>query len=83
MGDGFMAWVGLCLGGGESTCAFDLFGICLCASSRMDRDIYLARIAYWVGIAIALVVAGRFGSRFGFVPNLLCGLDYEGRLVVV
>jgi hypothetical protein len=83
MGDGFMAWFGLCLGGRESKSALDLFGICLCASSRMDRDIHLARIAYWVGIAIALVVAGRFGHWFGFVPNLLCGLDYEGRFVVM
>jgi cytochrome c biogenesis protein CcdA len=83
MGDGFMAWAGLCLAGRESACALDLFGICLCASSRMDRDIHLARIAYWVGIAIALVVVGRFGRRFVFVPNLLCGLDYEGRLVVM
>jgi hypothetical protein len=83
MGDGFVAWVGFCLAGRESTGAFDLFGICLCASSRMDRDIHLARVAYWVGIAIALVVARRFGRRFGFVPTLLCGLDDEGRLVVV
>ena len=81
MGDGFMAWFGLGLAGRESTSALDLFGICLCASSRMDWNIHLARIAYWVGIAIALVVASRLGRRFGFVPNLLCGLDDEGRLV--
>jgi hypothetical protein len=83
MGDGFMAWFGLGLAGRESTSALDLFGICLCASSRMDWNIHLARIAYWVGIAIALVVAGRFGRRIGFVPNLLCGLDYKGRFVVM
>ena len=83
MGDGFMAWFGLGLACRESTSALDLFGICLCASSRMDRDIHMARVAYWVGITIALVVAGRFGRKFGFVPNLLYGLDYEGRFLVM
>jgi len=83
MGDGSMAWFGLCLAGRESACAFDLFGIRLCASNRVDRDIHLARIADWLGIAIALVVASRFGRRFGFVSNLLCGLDDQVRLVVM
>ena len=83
MGDGFMARVGLCLAGGKPTSAFDLLGICLCASSRMDRDVHLARIAYRLGVAIALVVAGRFGRRFGFVPNLLCGLDDEDRFFIM